>query len=183
VAAQPLGLGVVGIGALALRGLLPHLSQDDVADQVRIVAVCDPVVERAQAAAERYGIPHVFASADELVGSPDVEAVTIASPIGLHFEHARTALEAGKHVHVNKTMTTSVAEADQLISLADAKGLKIVASPGEILRPQITETRRLIQDGAIGELAWAICGCAFGTYHETDQPERTAGEGEPINPA
>ena len=182
MAAQPVGLGVVGVGALALRGLLPHLTEDDVVDQVRVVAVCDPVVERARAAAARYGIPHVFGSADEMLASADVQAVTIASPIGLHFEHARLALEAGKHVHVNKTMTTTVAEADELISLAEANCLKIVASPGEILRPQIAETRRLIEDGVIGEVAWAICGSAFGTYHETDEPERVALAGDPITP-
>ena len=61
--------------------------------------------------------------------------MTIVSPIGLHYEHCRLALEAGKHVHVNKTMTTTVAEAD---ALAADRDLRIVASPGEILRPQVT---------------------------------------------
>src|SRR6266545_6895071 len=49
-----LRIGVVGIGALALRGILPHLSQDDVEDRVRIDALCDPVLERAEAAAQHY---------------------------------------------------------------------------------------------------------------------------------
>ena len=47
----PLRLGVIGVGALTLRGLLPHLTQKDVADRVRVEAVCDPVLERAEAAA------------------------------------------------------------------------------------------------------------------------------------
>jgi predicted dehydrogenase len=182
VSATPVGLGIVGIGALAIRGLLPHLTQADVADRVRVVAVCDPAVERARALAERYGVPYVFASVEEMLEQGAVDAVSIASPIGLHFDHVRLALEAGKHVHVNKTMATTVAEADELIELAHDRQLKLVASPGEILRPQIWTTRRLIDDGVIGEVAWAICGCGFGTYHEHDEPERVTAGGEPISP-
>ena len=181
---DPLRLGIVGVGALALRGLLPHLTQPDVADRVRVTALCDPVLERADGAAERFGVPAAHASIEELLAADDIDAVTIASPIGLHHEHALRALEAGKHVHVNKTMTTTVAEADELIELAAARALRIVASPGEVLRPQLTRTRELIAEGAIGTLSWAICGCAFESYHEQDEPERTdAPGGQPIDPS
>jgi predicted dehydrogenase len=177
-------MGVVGVGALALKGILPHLTQEDVRGRVRVTAVCDPVLERAIAAAEAFGIPATYASIDELLTDGDVDAVTIASPIGLHYEHCRLALEAGKPVHVNKTMTTTVTEANQLIALAGHRNLRIVASPGEILRPQLTRTRELIQLGAIGELAWVICGGSFGQYHEQYERERIdAPGGTAINPA
>jgi predicted dehydrogenase len=107
----------------------------------------------------------------------------VASPIGLHYEHCRAALEAGKHVHVNKTMATAVGEADHLIALAEQRDLCLVASPGEALRPQVTRTRELIESGAIGELAWAICGGAFGEYHEDERVRRDRSGGAPIDPA
>jgi predicted dehydrogenase len=180
----PLRIGVIGVGALALRGIVPHLTQDDVRDRARVHALCDPVLERAQATADRYGIPGAYASLDELLQDDRVDAVTVASPIGLHYDHCRRALEAGKHVHVNKTMCTTVDEADRLIELAQANGLRLVASPGEQLRPQLRRTRELIEEGAIGELAWAICGCAFESYHDRDEPERLdAPGGGAINPA
>src|SRR6266536_276028 len=180
---DPLRIGVIGVGVLTLRGILPHLSQDDLEDRVRIEALCDPVLERAQAAAQRYGVPHAFASVDQMLAEADIDAVTVASPIGLHHQHCRAALEAGKHVHANKTMTTTVCEADELIALAEARDLCIVASPGEILRPQVTRTRELIGVGAIGQVSWALCGGAFGAYHE-DEPERLdAPGGAPIDPA
>ena len=183
-AAAPLRIGVAGVGALALRGILPHLTQPDVSDRVVVAALCEPVEERARAAAERFGVPNVFTSVEDLVASGDVDAVTIASPIGLHFEHCRLALEAGKHVHVNKTLSTTVAEADELIALARDRDLRLVASPGEVLRPQTTRTRELITSGAIGDVAWAICGGAFEAYHESDEPERLqAPGGVAINPA
>jgi predicted dehydrogenase len=92
----------------------------------------------------------------------------MTSPIGLHYEQGRQALVAGKHVHFNKTMTTTLAEASELIELARANNLKIVASPGEMLRPHNQQVRTLIAEGAIGTLCWAACGVAFGTYHETE---------------
>jgi predicted dehydrogenase len=179
---DPLRIGVIGVGALTLRGILPHLSQDDVRERVRIDALCDPVLERAQAAAARHGVPRVFADVDELLAGTDVDAVTVASPIGLHYAHCRAALEAGKHVHANKTMTTTVSEADDLIALARARDLCLVASPGEVLRPQVTRTRELIHSGAIGELVWAICGGAFGEYHEREAERRDRMGGAPIDP-
>lgn len=169
----PLRIGVVGVGALTLRAVLPHLTQADVTDRVRVVALCDPALERAREAAARFGVPGAHPSLGEMIAAGGLDAVTVVSPIGLHFAHAREALRAGLHVHVNKTMTTTVAEADELIALAAERGLRIVASPGEVLRPQVTAMRRLLREGAIGEVAWAECGCAFGTYHE-EEPERAA---------
>ena len=168
---EPVRMGVVGAGTLAQRGILPHLAQDDVHDRVRLQAVCDPVEGRADEVATRFGIPRAYVSFADLLEKGDVDAVTIASPIGLHYEQGKQALLAGKHLHVNKTMTTTVAEADELIDIAADRGLKIVASPGEALRPHYTHIRELIADGAIGTLCWATCGAAFGTYHE-DEPER-----------
>jgi predicted dehydrogenase len=180
----PLRLGIVGTGAIALRGLLPHLTQADVQDRVVVHAVCDPVPGRAAAVAERFAVPHAFADLETMLAEGGVDAVSVASPIGLHHAHVRLALEAGAHVHVNKTLATTVAEADDLIALATSRGLALVASPGEALRPQLRRIRELIADGAIGKLAFAVCGCAFGTYHERDEPERLVAPGEvPIDPA
>ncbi len=161
-------VGVVGAGSISVRGILPHLAQEDVQDRVRMTAVCDPVPGRAQAAAERFNIPHACESYEEMIDSGYVDAVTIASPIGIHYEQGKMAVEHGIHVHFNKTMTTTVDEADDLIESAKQKGVKLVASPGQMLRPLNQEIRRLVQDGALGELIWTATGAAFGTYHERE---------------
>jgi predicted dehydrogenase len=166
-------LGIVGAGTLAQRGLLPHLTLPDVQDRVRVTALCDPVDGRAARVAAQFGVPHGFTSYEELLG--EVDAVTIASPIGLHYEQGRQALAAGKHVHFNKTMATTAAEATELIELARQRDLRIVASPGEMLRPHNQELRRRIDAGELGTLVWAICGAAFGRYHE-DEPERAGAD-------
>jgi predicted dehydrogenase len=176
-------IGVIGAGSISVRGILPHLSQDDVQDRISIAAICDPVPGRADAAKERFGADQAFTDYEDLLANGDVDLVTLASPIGLHYEQGKMALEAGKHVHFNKTMTTTVAEATDLIETAKAKNLKIVASPGQMLRPEFQEIRRLIQEGAIGELCWAASGAAFGAGHESEKVRQGDDVLSNINPS
>jgi predicted dehydrogenase len=180
---EPLKIGVVGVGAVSLRGLVPHLVQEDIADRVNLTALCDPVVERVEATAHKYGVPRAFTSLDELLARGDVDAVTIATPIGLHYEQGKQAILAGKHVHFNKTMTLTAAEATELIGLANDKGVRIVASPGEMQRPHHRAVRKLIADGAIGTVAWAATGAAFGNYHEGEKERDEAPGGTPVDPS
>ncbi len=142
-----------------------------------------PCVDAAEDAAATFGVARHYEAIEDLLSDQEIEAVTIASPIALHAEHGRSALLAGKHVHFNKTMSTTVAEADELIELAERADLRIVASPGEVLRPQLRRTRELIEQGVIGKLSWAICGCAFGRYHEQEEPERLEASKSPIDPS
>jgi predicted dehydrogenase len=166
--AAPIRIGVVGAGSIGIRGALEHLVVGDFAHRMTLAAVCDSVPGRARAAAEKYGAPQWFEDLDDLLAGGDIDAVTIGTPIALHFEQGRKAIDAGKHVHFNKTMTTTVAEADDLIELAAEKGVKIVASPGQMLHPHLRRIRELIEEGAIGQLAWAATGAGFGAYHERE---------------
>jgi predicted dehydrogenase len=181
---DPVRLGIVGAGSIALRGLFPHLTMEDVHNRVRIAAVCDPVVERARAAAAKFGVPAAYASLEDLLAAGDVDAVSICSPIAVHYEQGMAAVAAGVHVHFNKSMTTTVDEADRLIAAAQAKGVKLVSSPGEMLRPLHQKIKQLLAEDAIGRLTWAVTGAAFGTYHEDEAAVR--GGNDPltnINPA
>ncbi len=109
--------------------------------------------------------------------------MSIASPIGLHYEQGKRAIEAGLHLHFNKTMTTTAGEADDLIELAQAQGVKLVSSPGEMLHPLLPTIRRLIGEGALGRLTWAVTGAAFGQYHERESVRQGQDVLTNINPA
>jgi predicted dehydrogenase len=176
-------IGVVGTGSISVRGILPHLTQEDVQDRVEVSAVCDPVEGRAQAASERFGVPHAFERYEDLLDAGVVDAVTLASPIGLHYEQGKLAVERGVHVHFNKTMTTTVDEADDLIASAKSRGVKLVASPGEMLRPLHRKIRRMILDGELGSLVWAVTGATFGQYHERESVRQGEDVLSNINPA
>ena len=167
---ETLGMGVVGAGAIGIRGALMHLSLPDVQDRVRLAAVCDPAPGRAEAAAQKYGVGAFYETFEELLADAGVDAVTICSPIGLHYEQGMAAIEAGKHVHFNKTMTTTVDEADRLIARAAEKGVRVVASPGMMAFPHNRLIRKLILRGVLGKLAWAVAGTAgVGDYHMNEE--------------
>jgi predicted dehydrogenase len=166
---DPIGMGVVGAGAIGIRGALSHLSLSDVQDRVRLAAVCDPVEGRAKAAAEKYGVAHGYEDFESLLADPDVDAVTLCSPIGLHHEQGVAAIEAGKHVHFNKTMATTVDECNDLIARATERGVRLVASPGMMLNPYNQRIRDRIRAGAIGRVVWAVAGAAVSDYHLTEE--------------
>jgi predicted dehydrogenase len=170
-----IGIGVVGAGSIGIRGALAHLSLEDVQDRVFLAAVCDPVPGRAAAAARRFGVARAYERYEDLLEDPAVDAVTLCTPIGLHYEQGLQAIGAGKHVHFNKTMTTTAAEATDLIARAETAGVKLVASPGEMLRPLNRAIRELVEGGTLGKISWAVTGAAFGTYHE-DEPVRQGGD-------
>lgn len=172
-------LGIVGAGSIALRGHLPHLTMEDVQDRVNVTAICDPVIERAEAAASKFGVSEAFESLEKMLDSGKVDAVSICSPIGLHYEQGLFAIENGVHVHFNKTMTTTVAEADEIIARAIELGVKLVASPGEMLRPQHKAIRELLLNNAIGTPTWAVTGAAAGTFHQDESSVR--GGNDPLS--
>jgi len=158
-------MGVVGAGSIGIRAALMHLSKEDVQDRVYLAAVCDAVPGRAAQAAAQYGVRAAYDSYEELLADKNVDAVTLCTPIGMHYEQGMMALEAGKHIHFNKTMTTEVWEADNIINTAAAKGLKVVASPGMMLMPHNQRMRRAILEGKLGKLAWASAGASIGGGH------------------
>lgn len=181
---EPIRLGIVGTGSISLRGLLPHLTMDDVQARVNVSAVCDPILDRAEAAASKFDVPAAYPDLESMLEAGGLDAVSIASPIGLHYEQAVLAVDAGLHVHVNKTMTTTAAEASDLISRAAERGVKLVASPGELINPRLQRIKELVAGGALGKPTWAITGATFGRYHEEEAGVRLGDDPlSNVNPA
>ncbi len=154
--ARKIKTAIIGLGSITQRGILPHLDMADARETVEITAVCDTVEERAKALAAQYKVPHATTSFEAVLKDPNVEALVLATPIPFHYPHAKAALEAGKHVYCQKTMTQTKAEADELIALAQAKGLVLAASPCQIFSPSLQRIRGLIKEGAIGNLYWGF---------------------------
>ncbi len=180
---KPLGMGVVGAGSIGIRAALQHFSCEDVQDRVVLASVCDPVPGRAEAAAAKYKVGSNYESYEALLNDRNVDLVTICSPISLHYQQGLLAIEAGKHIHFNKTMTVTASESLDLIEKAKKAGVKIVASPGQMTKPGLREVRRRLQNGDLGQIAWAVTGAAFGSYHEQEGLRQGSDILTNINPA
>jgi len=173
--------GLVGCGSLALRGPLPHLSLPDAQERVRLVAVVDTVAERAQQTAERFHVPAHFTSVEAMLAAVDLDLVLVLTPIPFHFANAMAAIEAGKHVYVQKAMTTTLAEADALLAARDKAGVKLAAAPGFELFPTTGQMRAIVQSGRLGKIGVGFT-YTLGFGHEHEPIRSGSGALAEINP-
>lgn len=118
--AAAVGVGMVGAGWWASVAHLPSLVATE---QAEIVGIVDPSLERAQIARDRFGAKAAYTSIDELLERDDLDAVIIATPHTTHFELVRAALLAGKHVLVEKPLTTTAEDAWELVRIARERDL------------------------------------------------------------
>jgi len=121
-------------------------------DGCELAFVCDSRPDVLRRAKQTYPETQVTSDAAEAISSSDVDAVAVVTPVWTHFELARTALENGKHVFVEKPFTSTVAEAAQLIDLADRKHLQIMVDHTFLFTGAVRKIRQLIDDGTLGHL-------------------------------
>ena len=120
--------------------------------QVDVVAVASRDAGRADAYAAEHGIATAHGSYEALLADPDVEAVYISLPNGMHHEWTMHALAAGKHVLCEKPYTRHPHEAEEAFDAADAAGLVLAEAFMYRHHPQTATVARLVADGAIGRL-------------------------------
>ena len=154
-------MGVVGAGSIAVRGILPHLSQPDVQDRVRLQAVCDPAPGRAEAPRSGSGSRRP-SPATGPAGAGRGGCGEHRLPHRPALRARAAALEAGKHVHFNKTMTTTVDEASELIETAAARASSWWPRRGRCCARTTSGSRSCWPRGALGRLAWAAYGRRSG---------------------
>jgi predicted dehydrogenase len=118
----------------------------------RFVAVGSRSLERAQAYAQEKGVPRAHGSYDELFADPEVDAVYVSLPNGMHTDWTIRALEAGKHVLVEKPFDRDPAGVTRAYDLAEAKGLVLAEAFMWRHHPQVDRAVQLLADGAIGDV-------------------------------
>ena len=143
----PVRLGVVGCGGFGLFAL-QHFTQ---VPGVALVGLAGTHRPASLAAAARFGVENVDDPA-ELLRRDDVDVVYIATPPFLHFPQAMTALEAGKHVIVEKPLALTVAEADELVAVARRRDRLLVANLMQRYNPLFTAVRRLVETRVLGDV-------------------------------
>ena len=146
--APPLKWGILAPGGIANK----------FADAVRdftagtVVAVGSRDAGRAADFAEGHGIPRSYGSYADLVADDDVEAVYVASPHSGHREHALLAINAGKHVLIEKALARNSSEVEDIFAAAQQKRVFAMEAMWSRHLPHMAEVRRRVADGAIGEI-------------------------------
>jgi predicted dehydrogenase len=138
-----IGCGYWGVNYVRVFSELP---------QAHVIAACDVRTERLKDINHRFPGVNVSTSEEEVLRRDDVEAVVIATPATTHFEIARAALSAGKHVLLEKPITTTVKQADVLISMAEEHNLTLMVGHTFLFNPGIRKVKEYIKRGEAGHL-------------------------------
>ena len=141
-------VAVIGLGYWG-----PNLVRNVHAAQATTLhSLCDLDEERLAALARNYPAAKPVARAQAVFDDPDVQAVAIATPVASHFPLARMALEAGKHVLLEKPLTHSVEAAEELVALARAKGLVLMVDHIYLFHPAVRKIKEILDAGELGDL-------------------------------
>ncbi len=119
---------------------------------VTAYGVASRTLEKAQAFAQKNGVPHSYGSYEALVKDPNIHAVYVATPHPMHFENCMLALENGKHVLCEKPMVMTKAQAVALFGYAKAQGLFLMEAMWSRFLPNIITAKRWIEEGQIGRI-------------------------------
>lgn len=141
--------GVLSTAKIGREQLLPAIvdSENGV-----LSAIASRDLSKAKALGERFGAPHAFGSYEELLASKEVDGVYIPLPTSQHVEWTAKAIEAGKHVLVEKPLALDAKDIPQLIKLRDEKKVLVCEAFMVVYHPQWIKVRDLIASGAIGRL-------------------------------
>ncbi|RWH44489.1 Gfo/Idh/MocA family oxidoreductase, partial [Mesorhizobium sp.] len=141
--------GVLSTAKIGREQLLPAIvdSENGV-----LSAIASRDLSKAKALGERFGAPHAFGSYEELLASKEVDGVYIPLPTSQHVEWTAKAIEAGKHVLVEKPLALDAKDIPSLIKLRDEKKVLVCEAFMVVYHPQWIKVRDLIASGAIGRL-------------------------------
>jgi predicted dehydrogenase len=146
---RKLGIGVIGAGGIANFAHLNNFARNP---RVKLIAIADIDLDKAKAAAEKWGIPHYYADYHDVINEPEVEAVSVTTWPTAHAAPVIAAAEARKHVLCEKPIATTLDDANAMVAAADRAGIKFAMG----YQPQFGRVwpavKNLIDEGVCGRL-------------------------------
>ena len=117
-----------------------------------IVSICDLKPDMLKRAKKSFPNIELTSDANDILSSSKIDAVAVVTPVATHFDLTKKALENGKYVFVEKPFTQTVAQAEELIELADRKNLKIMVDHTFLFTGAVRKIKQVIDDGVLGDL-------------------------------
>jgi predicted dehydrogenase len=151
--AQKHGSGITKFGVIGYGYWGPNVVRNlNQLENAQVLGVCDKSPGARQRLHKHY--PHVEVTSDpaELISSPEIDAIAVVTPVWTHYELAKAALENGKHVFVEKPFTSTAAQGEELINLAEKKNLKIMVDHTFLFTGAVKKIRQLLDEDALGKL-------------------------------
>lgn len=157
-------IGVVGCGVVATAYYLPYLLDSEKAD---LVAVCDRFETRMKTSARLFGAREQYLDYDDMIERADIEAVWILTAPGTHVPFTLKAVEAGKHVLIQKPLATNMDDARKIAAAIRQANVKAIVEPSSstALDAKFAEIRELVKKGVLGDILWFSLGATGPTSY------------------
>lgn len=141
-------------------------------DRARLVAVCDPKIERAKKFGEKYDVPY-FSDVHEMMAKmkSEIDVISILTPSGYHAQNAFDVIKYKKHLVVEKPMALTMVDADKMISECDQMGVKLFVVKQNRLNKPVQKLRQAIESGRFGKLVLGtirVRWCRDQKYYDQD---------------
>ncbi|MES2796382.1 MAG: Gfo/Idh/MocA family oxidoreductase [Bacteroidota bacterium] len=140
----------MGYGYWGINLLRNFMSLSD----CKVKTVCDSRPERLAIAQKNYPALQVTTHFSDLLNDVEIDAIIIATPVFLHYELTKKALLAGKHVLVEKPLTASLSEANELVELAESKNLKLAVDHTFLFTGSVQKIKKLIEANELGKIQY-----------------------------
>lgn len=154
--ADKVKFGIIGTGAIAAM----HAKALSESCNAELVAVYDQITERAQQFAEKYNVRAVD-DFNEFLADKEIEAVTIATPTGIHGKVAVPAALAGKHILCEKPLDVTVDKVDEIIAASDKTGVLLMSVFQARFGQNVALIKKAVQDGRFGKIVLASAQCKW----------------------
>jgi predicted dehydrogenase len=161
---RPLRIGVAGLGYWG-PNLVRNLHD---LEGATVGYICDLQSELVESVGRRYPAVTGTTSFETMISDPQLDAVVIATPISSHYALAKAALEAGKHVLVEKPLAASVEEGAQLIDLSERHGLVLMSGHTFLYSPAVLKIKGLIDVGELGDVYFVSTSRVNLGLHQPD---------------
>lgn len=141
-------IAIIGCGSISQLNVPGYLQHEN----CEVVALCDPISERAESKASRWGIsPKIYTRYEDALNDSNVDAVELLTPTYLHPQQILDGLDAGKHVSCQKPIATTIAETQKIVDAVSKSKSKFRVTENFIYYPPIVKAKELLDSGAIGE--------------------------------
>jgi predicted dehydrogenase len=145
-----ISVGIIGCGYWG-----PNLIRNFVENErASLRWICDVDAHRLREFGRRYPSAHTTPDYCQLLSDPQLDAVVIATPVATHYEFVKAALQAGKHVLVEKPFTTSMRAAEELIRLAETHGRTLMVDHTFVYTGAVRKIKEIVESGEIGDLLY-----------------------------
>ncbi|MCU0238933.1 MAG: Gfo/Idh/MocA family oxidoreductase [Pyrinomonadaceae bacterium] len=143
-------LGVIGCGYWG-PNLIRNFAENEKAE---VAWLCDLDEKRLAGFKRRYPTVKTSTNFQDLIDDDNLDAIVIATPVSTHYKFAKAALESGKHIFVEKPFTDSISNAEELVQIADSKGLNIFVDHIFLYTGAVRKIKTLIDSGELGDLLY-----------------------------